>query len=99
MRLPYSLLVLILVILVCARAVHYIYMGYIKAPRMIKEFRLVNNIDAVAKWEKIQSDYRKKYIPITVGAALLCLIGFGGIELGHYLENYFALHSPLLQNP
>lgn len=56
-------------------------------------------MDAVAKWEKVQSDYRKKYIPITVGAALLCLIGFGGIELGHYLENYFALHSPLLQNP
>lgn len=99
MRLPYTLLGFILVILVCVRAVHYIYIGYIKAPRMISGWKERGDMDAVAKWEKVQSDYRKKYIPITVGAALLCLIGFGGIELGHYLENYFALHSPLLQNP
>lgn len=99
MRLPYSFLALVLVVLVCARAAHYVYVGYIKAPRMIKGWKARGNMDAVAKWEKIQIDYRRKYIPITVGAALLCLIGFGGIELGHYLENYFALHSPLLPNP
>lgn len=93
MTLPYSWLALILAVLICARAVHYIYIGYIKAPRMVKGWKERGSMDAVAKWEKVQNDYRKKYIPITVGAALLFLVGIGGFKLAQYLE-YLALHPP-----
>lgn len=91
---PYFWLGLILVIAVCLRAVHFIYVGYIKAPQMIREWEKRGDTDAVAKWEKVLNDYRKKYIPITGGAALLCVIGLGLLELGMYLEGYFTLHPP-----
>lgn len=92
--LPYFWLGLILVIVVCLRAVHFIYVGYIKAPRMIREWKKRGDNDAVTKWEKVLNDYRKKYVPITVGAALLGMIGLGLLELGKYLENYFTLNPP-----
>lgn len=94
MRLPYSLLGLILVIVVCVRAVHTMYVGYMKAPRMIKEWKEKGDNDAVAKWENILNNYRKKYIPITVGTALLGIVGLSLFELGRYLEDYFSSHPP-----
>lgn len=87
MNLSYSKIMLILFIFFCASALRYLYIGYMKGPRMIKKWKEIGNVDAVNKWEKYIKQCKRWSAPLSMGLGLVCLLGYGLDQASIYLHS------------
>lgn len=80
-----------LMIIVCAamglNAVRYVYIGFIKAPRMIIRWKELKNEVAVSKWQKYMKQCRTWSAPLSVAGSLLAFLLYMLDKWQIYLQN------------